>query len=123
MEIQVNDSENSPTQNIKYAYLSTQAKRAHVRAYQSTGQTMIAYCEQTHLALSTFKAWVSKYGEKKSVTGFIPMIVDNKNQVTAEIKNETQRLEIQKGDFKIIFPGITNLEMTIHLIKGIIACN
>ena len=46
-------------------FFTAQARRAHVRAYQSSGESMIAYCDKHHLALSTFKTWVTKYGEKK----------------------------------------------------------
>lgn len=64
--------ENIPISAPNKYYFTAQARRAHVRAYQTNGESMIGYCEKHHLALSTFKAWVTKYGEKKAAPGFVP---------------------------------------------------
>ena len=58
-------SENISRSVLKKYYFTAQVRRAHVRAYQISGESMVAYCKKNHFALSTFKAWVTKYGKKK----------------------------------------------------------
>ena len=105
-------------------YFTAQARRAHVRAYQVSGETMIAYCEKNHLSLSTFKTWVSKYGEKKVPAAFIPITVPVKTQ-TNELKKlpAAQRLEIIAGGLKIYLPEINDIDVVIKLIKGLSHAN
>lgn len=121
-------SEDNPQNNLqappnKY-YFTAQARRAHVRQYQSNSETMIAYCEKNHLALSTFKAWVSKYGEKKAAAAFIPITVPIKNE-TNEFKKlpTSQRLEIITGAIKIVLPEINDIAVVIKLIKELSNAN
>lgn len=101
--------------------MSAQARRAHVRAYQSSNDSMTDYCAKHHLSLVAFKIWVSRYGEKKISPSFIPVTLSQKNEV-AEIKKQTtsvQRLEITIGIVKITLPEIIDLETTIKLIQGL----
>lgn len=110
----------SPLKPNKY-YMSAQACRAHVRAYQSGNDSMTDYCEKNHLSLMAFKIWISRYGEKKTPPDFIPVTLSKKNEA-AEIKKDTapvQRLEITIGIVKITLPEIIDLETTIRLIKGL----
>jgi hypothetical protein len=115
---------NPPAKPNKY-YMSAQARRAHVRAYQSGNDSMTDYCEKNHLSLMSFKIWLSRYGEKKISSDFIPVLLSQKNEA-AEIKKHTtpvQRLEITIGIVKITFPEIIDLETTIKLIQGLSHAN
>lgn len=118
-----NNIENNIETNPSKIFLTAQARRSHVRAYQTSGESMIAYCDKHHLALSTFKAWVTKYGEKKIPAQFVP-IVASKN-ISAEIKKTKalQLVEIHVGNIKIIFPEISDTEMLIQLIRGLSHAN
>jgi hypothetical protein len=103
---------------------TAQAQRAHVRAYQSNGESMIAYCDKHHLALSTFKAWVTKYGEKKIPAAFVPMVMASKNgPVEIPDTQSLQRVEIQVGDIKMVFSEIANIETLIQFIRGLSHAN
>ncbi len=114
-----NNIEIDPSKN----FLTAQARRAHVRAYQTSGESMIAYCDKHHLALSTFKAWVTKYGEKKIPAAFVP-IVASKNISTEINKSKAlQLVEIHVNNIKIIFPEISDTETLIQLIKGLSHAN
>ena len=54
-------------------YMTAQARRAHVRAYQLSNDSMIEYCEKHRLSLTAFKIWVSRYGDKPLSSHFIPV--------------------------------------------------
>ncbi len=104
---------------LKTIQLTTQARRAHVRAYQACGEPMVAYCEKNHLALSTFKAWVAKYGEKKMAPNFIPVVSKDIPQ-TADNKSVTFRnVEIHTKNIKIIIPEMIDANSLIQLIQGL----
>ena len=118
-----NKSENNLPIEQHKKYFTVQARRAHVRAYQTSGESMIAYCDKHHLALSTFKAWVTKYGEKKIPAAFVPIIA-SKN-ISAEISKSKalQLVEIHVNNIKIIFPEISDIETLIQLIRGLSHAN
>lgn len=112
---------NKPLSKPNKYYLSAQARRAHVRAYESSDGSMPEYCEKHHLSLMAFKIWVSRYGEKKLSSNFIPVTLSQKNE-TSEIEKHKiaiQRLEITIGGIKITCPEITDVEMVIKLIQGL----
>lgn len=103
--------------------MNAQARRAHVRAFESGTDTMVRYCELHRLALSTFKNWVPRYGEKEK-PAFIPININRNNQIEKiEIKKQSQRIEIHRGDVKVILPEINDLEIVINLIKVMMSCN
>lgn len=118
-----NNLENNIEINPSKNFLTAQARRAHVRAYQADGESMIAYCDKHRLALSTFKSWVTKYGEKKIPAAFVP-IVASKN-ISAEISKSKalQLVEIHIDNIKIIFPEISDTETLIQLIPGMSHAN
>lgn len=114
---------NLPVEQHK-KYFTAQARRAHVREYQFSGKSMIVYCDQHHLALSTFKTWVTKYGEKKIPAQFVPMVVASKNSISEMSKTRSlQRVEIHIGDIKIIFPETSDIEILIQFIRGLSHAN
>lgn len=104
-------------------FFTAQARRAHVREYQASNESMIAYCDKHHLSLSTFKTWVTKYGEKKIPAAFVP-IVASKN-ISAEISKSKALplVEIHVNNIKIIFPEISDTEVLIQLIRGLSHAN
>lgn len=119
-----NISENNLQIEPGKKFFTAQARRAHVREYQTSGESMIVYCDKHHLALSTFKTWVTKYGEKKIPAQFVPIATTLKNSPT-EI-NEAKslsRVEIHKGDIKIVVFDTTKIETLIQLIKGLSYAN
>ena len=120
--------ENNPENNLQIEsgkkFFTAQARRAHVRAYQSSGQSMIMYCDKHHLALSTFKTWVTKYGEKLIPAQFVPMTLASKNPNDAFKKTKSlSKIEIHAGDIKIVISEVANVETLIQLIKGLSHAN
>ena len=109
-----NKSEHNLTVEQHKKYFTAQARRAHVRAYQVSGESMVAYADKNRLVLSTFKGWVTRYGEKAIPAAFIP-ISPSKNALTEISKTKSlQRVEIHIGDIKIIFPEMHNTEILIQ---------
>lgn len=104
-------------------YFTTQDKRVHVRTYQSSNESMIAYCDKHQLALSTFKSWVKKYGEKKMPAAFVPILASKHTSADIKSIKSLQRVEIYAGDIKVIFPELSDTEMLITLIRGISHAN
>lgn len=119
-----NNPENSSPKNLNKKYFTAQARRAHVREYQASGEPMIFYCDKRHLALSTFKLWVTKYGEKKIPAQFVPIAVAPKIP-DEKIKNPESwlRVEIHVGDIKIIAPEVPDVKTLIQLIRGLSHAN
>lgn len=120
--------ENSPVNNLQREpgkkFFTAQARRVHVRAYQSSGESMIAYCDKHHLALSTFKTWVTKYSEKSVLAAFVPVTMLPKNPDKGISKTKaSQRVEIHTGDIKIIFQEISDIETLIQFIRGLSHAN
>ena len=116
--------ENNLQTEVVRKFFTAQARRAHVREYQSANESMIMYCDKHHLALSTFKTWVTKYGEKKIPTEFVPVIVTPKNLDKEARKIKLlSRIEIHISDIKIIFPEMVDVETLIQLIGGISHAN
>ena|SRR5438552_374579 len=102
----------------KTKQLTAQARRAHVRAYQASNDSMIVYCEKNHFALSTFKVWVTKYGEKKTTPGFISVVSKNVQQ----LENKCiafRNIEIHTKNIKIVIPEIADTNLLIQLIQGL----
>lgn len=105
-------------------FFTAQARRAHVCEYQSSGEPMIAYCDKRHLALSTFKTWVKKYGEKKIPARFVPMVVAPKNTMPEAGKAKLlQCVEIHTHNIKIIFKEVSDIETLIPFIRGLSHAN
>ncbi|OGT42318.1 MAG: hypothetical protein A3F13_07330 [Gammaproteobacteria bacterium RIFCSPHIGHO2_12_FULL_40_19] len=75
-EKQINNNENS----MMRMEMNAQARRAHVRVFESGTDTMVRYCEAHSLPLSTFKNWVSRYSDKQK-PAFIPINVNRNNQI------------------------------------------
>lgn len=120
-----NSIENKPLSKPNKYYLSAQARRAHVRAYESSNDSMPEYCKKHHLSLIAFKIWVSRYGERKLSATFIPVTLSQKNEMVEIEKHKTaiQRLEITIGSIKITCPEITDIEIVIKLIQGLSYAN
>ena len=119
-----NISENNLQIEPGKKFFTAQARRAHVREYQMSGESMIVYCDKRHLALSTFKTWVTKYGEKKVPAQFVPMVIASRN-TSSEISKTKSLLccEIHTGAIKVVLPEITNIETLIQLIRGLSHAN
>jgi hypothetical protein len=99
--------------------LTAQARRAHVRAYQASGESMVAYCEKNHLALSTFKSWVTKCGEKKIAPNFIPVVTKNIQQSSQSKPVAFCNIEIHARGIKFVIPEIADTNSLIQLIQGL----
>ena len=121
--MQVSKSEETKTtlNPIKKIQFTSQSRRAHVTAFENSQQTMTGYCLQNGLLLSTFSSWVAKYGSNKK-RGFIPITVQAHSAVK-EIKKPMQRIEIHRGDVKVILPEINDFEAVVNLIKVVMQCN
>lgn len=104
-------------------FFTGQMRRAHVRAYQISGESMIAYCGKHHLALSTFKSWVTKYGEKIIPASFVPMTLASKNSDETKKVKLLPHIEIHTGDIKIVVHNATDTETLIQLIRGLSHAN
>lgn len=119
-----NISENNLQIEPGKKFFTAQARRAHVREYQMSGESMIVYCDKRHLALSTFKTWVTKYGERKIPARFVPITTAPKNSLEKTSGTiSLSRIEIHKGDIKIVVSEVTSIETLIHLIKGLSYAN
>lgn len=119
-----NNPDNNPQTEAGKKFFTVQARRVHVRSYQTSGESMIAYCNKHQLALSTFKTWVTKYGEKKVPAAFVPMVVASKNLPMEIAKTKSlQGVEIHVCDIKIIFSEISHLETLIQLIRELSYAN
>ena len=105
-------------------FFTRQARRAHVHAYQTSGESMVAYVARYQLVLSTFKGWVTRYGEKVIPAQFVPVTVSDKNGNKEICKILSPKcVEIHTGDIKIIFPEAPAIEALIQLIRGLIHAN
>lgn len=113
---------NLPTEQHK-KYFTAQARRAHVRAYQASGESMVAYADKHHLVLSTFKGWVTRYGEKVIPAAFVPIVSPKNTLIEIKKTKSLQHVEIHAGNIKIIFPEISDTETLIQLIRGISHAN
>lgn len=100
-------------------YFTAQAKRAQVREYQAGGESMIAYGDKPHLALSTFKIGATKYGEEKIPSALVPIVMAPKNTLTEKNQSTSlHRVEIPVGAINLIFPEMSSVNTLIQLIKG-----
>lgn len=127
MQAQVDRQDNFYNENnlnlIKPIKLTTEMRHAHVNAFKQCGLTMTAYCKQHNLKISAFSNWNARYSKKKNAT-FLPVQL----RATPALKKSEgepslQRLEIHKGDLKIILPLANNVEAMTNLVKMVISCN
>ena len=103
--------------------LTDDEKRAHVQAYLKSNQSRQKYCEQNGLKLSSFKNWPTKYGRKR-ISNFVPVVPEPQAQaIKTQTPQKPQRIEILKGDCKVVLCDVTNLSMTLEIIKGVLSCN
>ena len=104
--------------------VTTQTKRFHVQSFESSNKTMTAYCEEHEIAISTFSAWVSKYGVKDDGV-FVP--IQTHEPISASASTiETQQpahIEIHRGELKVILPILSDAKVAIEIIKGVFSCN
>ena len=117
-----NSENNLPIEQHKI-YFTAQARRAHVRAYQASGESMVAYAGKHHLVLSTFKGWVTRYGEKAIPAAFVPISPFKNTLIEVKKTKSLQHVEIHAGNIKIIFPEISDTETFIQLIRGLSHAN
>jgi hypothetical protein len=84
---------------------------------------MTAYCKQHDLKISAFSNWNARYTKKKNAT-FLPIQLSAAPALKkSEGELSLQRLEIHKGDLKIILPVANNVEAMANLVKWVISCN
>lgn len=102
----------------RYSKLTASEKRAHVESYLQSKQTQQAYCDNQGLKLSSFKNWMSRYS-RNHAGQFTPVITTPK----AAVSHNASRVEICKGDCKIVLYAIANVEFTIEIIKGVLSCS
>jgi hypothetical protein len=105
----------TPKLGVKF---STQAQKAHVRAWEASGETMSHYCQSHGLSLSAFSGWSNKYSQKKNgeFIGIAPLV-----------KNTTikkgQSMQIVFGNqVRIIIAEITDLSAIVKLLKELSQC-
>ena len=111
----------SPTRQIQF---TAQSRRAHVTAFENSNQTMTGYCLQNGLLLPTFSGWVARYGRKKQAA-FVPIKIQTHSESKENnvIKKPFQKIEIHRGDVKVILPENNDLKIVIELIKAVMSCN
>lgn len=111
---------------IRQANLTTQSRRSHVNAFELGAQTMTSYCKTHSIPISTFSAWVTKYG-KKQKSAFAPVQVKSSQSQMLIAKQHKERsrqvIEIHRGNLRIMIPTMLNTSITIEIIKGMIECN
>ena len=121
-----NNEAYSPSGSKRRSAIGAEAKRAHVEAFKKSHQTMSDYCRSHHLATSTFSKWVSKYGVNVP-SSFVPIQVNSESQAqiapTKQKATQTYSIEDYRGDLKITLPVMSDSQVTIEMIKGILACN
>ena len=99
-------------------------KRFHVQSFESSNKTMTAYCEEHKIAISTFSAWVSQYGQKEA-EGFVPIQTPDPISTSASTLGTQQsaRIEIHRGELKVVLPLLSDAQVSIEIIRGILLCN
>ena len=103
--------------------LTDDEKRAHVQAYLKSNQSRRAYCESTGVKLSSFKNWPTKYGRKR-ISDFVPVVsTPQAPEIKMPVATKPQRIEITKGDYKVVLCDISSARMTIDIIQGVLSCN
>lgn len=103
--------------------LTDDEKRAHVQAYLKSNQSRQKYCEQNGLKLSSFKNWPIKYGRKR-MSDFVPVVATPQAQaINTPAAQKPQRIEILKGDCKVVLCDVTNSSMILEIIKGVLSCS
>ncbi len=105
-------------QASKYLKLTDAEKRGHVQAYLKSNLSRQAYCEKNGLSLSSFKNWTTRH-EPKRAKDFLPVVPAQK----PEVKHKAPRIEIHKNDCKVILCEITNANVVIEIIRGVLSCN
>ena len=116
----------TPKTSKKRITLTTQAKRSHVENFERSDQTMSTYCRAHGIAISTFSTWVAKYGVKEPPS-FVPVQVCDEPEESIRITQQAPtcltHIEIHRGELKIVFPVMSDIALTIEIIKGIFTCN
>jgi len=114
----------SQTRVNKYLKMPESEKRAHVEAYVKSNMTRQAYCEQNDLKLSSFRNWTTRYSRKR-VSDFVPIIAAPiVERPTTDIPHTPlSRIEICKRDCKVTVTEISNVNIAIEIIKGVLSCS
>ena len=99
-------------------------KRRHVSAYIKSNLTRAEYCRRNGLKLTSFKNWATKYGRKRK-NGFVSVISTPQPQsITPHPPNtKQQRIEITKGNCKVVLCDVVNAASVVEAIKGVLLCN
>lgn len=111
--------------------LSAQARRAHVKAYMESKQSMVSYSRAHHIPESTFYSWIQTYGNKVSTQNnnralgtFIsiePAVNKKSNNAVSTIKQE---LRIKVGhDVMLIIPELVDVNIVAKLIRSLSSCS
>ena len=127
INIKNNVNEKNHLNRAKPTLLSREKKLTHLAAFKQSGLTMTAYCKQQGLKISAFSNWNARYAKKKNTT-FLPAQLKSqqselKNSQPQMILKSLGRLEIHKGDLKIILPETNHFEAMLNLVKTVISCN
>jgi hypothetical protein len=118
VEIKSPESTDASRTSHKYLKLTEEGKRHHVLAYVKSKLSRRTYCDQHGLKLSSFKSWIKRYPPKRT-SDFIPIITTPQS----EPRKNTQRIEIYKGNYKVVLPEIESVAVVISIIRGVISCN
>jgi len=107
---------------------TAQARRSHVQAYQASGETLLAYSQKHHLALSTLSTWVKKYGSNQVPSEFVPVLTTSNcaHTITAppssSLPSSLHNVEIHLGEsIKLVMQEIKpeDIGIFIQLVKGV----
>lgn len=95
--------------------LAEAKKQAHVRGYLNSKKTQQSYCNDHNLSLSSLKSWVKKY-RPQPMPQFLPVEPrDDKEKVDSSV-----RIEIYKGDCKIVVINPLNLEVVVCMLQCVL---
>ena len=115
----------APEKPKRQIQFTTQTRRTYVQSFESSNKTMTAYCEEHGIPISTFSAWVTKYG-KRQQAGFVPVQVQGAMSAQKTPVNQktiaTQVIEIHRGDLKVVLPMI-DVTMAVEIIKEVLLCS
>lgn len=111
--------------------LGAQARRAHVKAYMESKQSMVSYSRAHHIPESTFYSWVQTYGNKvnaqthhRAIGTFISIehAVDKKS--AHALSTAKQELHIKVGhDVMLVIPELVDVKAVAKLIRGLSSCS
>lgn len=104
----------------KYLTLSKEEKRSHVAAYEKSKMTQKSYCEKNGLKLSSFKNWVARERfrhDRRPAGNFVPLIA-----TTGKTSADTPRVEIYKGDTKVVLSHALDTKWMVEIITELFSC-